>query len=245
MHFIYGVNPVSEALKSGGSPITKIVIAHGRTGESIQAIIQMARMRKIPVEKCGREDLDRLIGRSSHQGIAGLCQSFSYANLADLISCADAKTDEAALILILDQVVDPQNLGSLIRTANCFGAEGVVIPENRAASVTAAVAKASAGAVNYTPVAKVVNLSRAIEDLKQHKFWIYGTEANVGQDIRHARYDRRIGLVLGSEGKGMRPSVKKQCDFLLSIPMQGQINSLNVAVAAGVIMYEVRRQQAS
>lgn len=239
MDYIYGVNPVIEALKSGSGRLEKIFIAHGRKGEPIQNIVLWARQKGIPVEFTNREYVDRIAGRKSHQGIMALSKSFSYADVEDFISTdATAKGD---LILILDSIEGPQNLGSLIRTANCCGVKGVIIPEDRAASVTATVIKASAGAVRHTPIAKVINLVRTIEFLKEKGFWIYGTDAVGGQDIRYMNYDRRIGLVMGSEGKGMRPSIKKQCDFLLSIPMTGEINSLNVSVAAGIVMYEIIR----
>ncbi|MBN1661984.1 MAG: 23S rRNA (guanosine(2251)-2'-O)-methyltransferase RlmB [Deltaproteobacteria bacterium] len=239
MEYIYGINPVSEALRSESGCFAKIYIADGRKGEPVRNIVAQAKEQSIPVEFTDRTYLDRCAGGSSHQGVVGLCESFAYADVEDLIlTDAGAKGE---LILLLDQIVDPQNLGSLIRTANCCGAKGVIIPENRAAPVTATVMKASAGALRHTPVARVINMARTIECLKENGYWIYGAEAAVGQDIRSVNYDRRIGLVMGSEGKGMRPSIKKQCDFLLSIPMNGEIGSLNVAVAAGIIMYEIGR----
>ena len=145
-------------------------------------------------------------------------------------------------MVLLDSVTDPQNLGSIIRTAHCCGANGVIIPENRAASVTASVAKASAGAVHYLPTAMVVNLVRTIEYLKEKGFWIYGADCGVGSDIHAPDYEGNIGLVMGSEGRGIRPLIRKKCDFLISIPMRGQVASLNVSVAAGVILYEILRK---
>ncbi|MBN1382965.1 MAG: 23S rRNA (guanosine(2251)-2'-O)-methyltransferase RlmB [Deltaproteobacteria bacterium] len=239
MDYIYGVNPVIEALRSRKGRLTKIVIADGRKGEPLRNVVFLAKQEGVPVEFADREYLDRISGRKSHQGIMALCESFSYVDVEDLLSGDTESKDN--LILILDGISDPQNLGSLIRTAHCCGVRGVIIPENRAVSVTAAVMKTSAGAARHTPVAKVVNLVRSIEYLKEKGFWIYGADAAEGQDIRHVNYDRRIGLVMGSEGKGMRPSIKKQCDFLLSIPMTGEIDSLNVSVAAGIIMYEIGR----
>jgi 23S rRNA (guanosine2251-2'-O)-methyltransferase len=240
MDYIYGLNPVIEALGSGSGRLIKIIVAEGRTGEALQKVILTAKQRGIPVEFADRAYLDRAAGRIAHQGILALCESFSYKEVDDLIDEDNGRNGH--LVLILDSISDPQNLGSLIRTANCCGAKGVIIPEDRAASVTAAVVKASAGAARHTPVAKVVNLVRTIEHLKEKGFWIYGTDAGEGQNIRLMNYDRRIGLVMGSEGKGMRPSIRKQCDFLLSIPMKGKINSFNVAVAAGIMMYEIGRQ---
>jgi len=240
MDYIYGLNPVIEALGSEGGGLTKIIIADGRKGDAVQNVILRAKQKGITVQFADRDYLDRIAGRKTHQGIVALCESFSYADIDDLISADTGNKGE--LILILDSISDPQNLGSLIRTANCCGAKGVIIPEDRAASVTATVIKASAGAVRHTAVAKVVNLARTIEYLKEKGFWIYGTDADGGQDIRSMNYDRRLGLVMGSEGKGMRPSIRKQCDFLLSIPMKGEITSFNVAVAAGILMYEIGRQ---
>jgi 23S rRNA (guanosine2251-2'-O)-methyltransferase len=145
------------------------------------------------------------------------------------------------LILILDGITDPQNLGTLIRTAHCCGANGVIIPENRSASVTGTVIKASAGAANHTPIARVVNLSNAIDYLKEQGFWIYGTDPATGKDFGSFDYDGHIGLVMGSEGTGMRPLIRKKCDFRLLIPTKGKIDSLNVSVAAGIILYEILR----
>lgn len=240
MDYIYGLNPVIEALASGSGRLLKIIVAEGRKGDALQKVILKAKQKGIPVEFADRDRLDGVAGRIAHQGILALCESFSYAEVDDLIIENTGRNGH--LILILDSISDPQNLGSLIRTANCCGAEGVIIPEDRAASVTAAVIKASAGATRHTPVAKVVNLVRTIGYLKEKGFWIYGSDAVGGQDIRLINYDRRIGLVMGSEGRGMRPSIRKQCDFLVSIPMRGKINSFNVAVAAGIMMYEIVRR---
>ncbi len=154
---------------------------------------------------------------------------------------AIARPKKNVLILILDGITDPQNLGSLIRTALCFGVAGLVIPENRAASVTPSVIKASAGAALHLPIIKVVNISRTIDQLKEVGFWIYGADADCGEGIRSPDYSNHAGLVLGSEGKGIRPLVRKKCDVLISIPMTGSIDSLNVSVAGGIILYEVTR----
>jgi 23S rRNA (guanosine2251-2'-O)-methyltransferase len=170
----------------------------------------------------------------------GLCETFDYSSVDDII--ANRRDDfKKNLILILDSITDPQNLGSLIRTAHCCGANGVIIPENRSASVTASVMKASAGAAHHIPVAVVVNLSNTLLYLKEKGFWIYGTDPVSGKYVSTLDYEGHIGLVMGSEGKGMRPLIKKKCDFLLSIPIMGKIDSLNVSVAAGIILYEILR----
>jgi 23S rRNA (guanosine2251-2'-O)-methyltransferase len=238
LQVIFGINPLLEALKSQKEGIEKIVIAQGRGGAAIQKILNLAKQRMIPVEFRERSYLDRQAGHKFHQGVAGLCENFAYVSVDDVIANhhVDFTND---LILILDGITDPQNLGSLIRAAHCFGANGVIIPENRSAAVTAAVVKASAGAAHHIPIATVVNLSNTIEYLKKKGFWIYGTDPVSGKNVSTFDYKGHIGLVMGSEGRGMRPLIKKKCDFLLSIPTMGKIDSLNVSVAAGIILYEI------
>lgn len=244
MQIIYGVNPVLEALKSDGGGIKKIVVASGRSGENVREILKLAGQKGIDVEFEEREYLKRLTGGKSHQGIVCLCKEYSYSGIDEIIEnrCGSFKD---SLILILDGITDPQNLGSLIRTAHCCGANGVIIPEDRAASVTPAVMKASAGAAQHIPIAKVVNISKTIDYLKEKGFWIYGADADAGQgqDVYSFDYDGHIGLVMGSEGKGIRPLVRKKSDFFVSVPIMGKIDSLNVSVAAGVILYEMVRKR--
>jgi 23S rRNA (guanosine2251-2'-O)-methyltransferase len=238
LQVIFGINPLLEALKSQKEGIEKIVIAQGRGGAAIQKILNLAEQGVIPVELRERSYLDRQAGHKFHQGVAGLCENFAYVSVDDVIANrhVDFKND---LILILDGVTDPQNLGSLIRAAHCFGANGVIIPANRSVAVTASAAKASAGAAYHIPIAMVVNLSNTIEYLKEKGFWIYGTDPVSGKNVSTFDYKGHIGLVMGSEGRGMRPLIKKKCDFLLSIPTMGKIDSLNVSVAAGIILYEI------
>jgi 23S rRNA (guanosine2251-2'-O)-methyltransferase len=240
VQLIFGINPLLEALKSQNGGIKKIVIAQGRGGEAVQKILNLATQRGIPIEFRERGYLDRQAPQKVHQGVLGLCETFDYSSVDDII--ANRRDDfKKNLILILDSITDPQNLGSLIRTAHCCGANGVIIPENRSASVTASVMKASAGAAHHIPVAVVVNLSDTLLYLKEKGFWIYGTDPVSGKYVSTLDYEGHIGLVMGSEGKGMRPLIKKKCDFLLSIPIMGKIDSLNVSVAAGIILYEILR----
>jgi 23S rRNA (guanosine2251-2'-O)-methyltransferase len=217
------------------------LVAEGRGGAEARRILKLAADHGIPVDFGGRETLDKLAPHQVHQGVAGICRDHSYATLDDVIANRHAKS-KYSLVILLDSITDPQNLGSIIRTAHCCGANGVIIPENRAASVTAAVSKASAGAVQYLPTAMVVNLVRTIEYLKERDFWIYGTDAEASLGVWEPDYQGNIALVMGSEGRGIRPLIRKQCDFLISIPMRGQVASLNVSVATGVILFEILRK---
>ena len=240
MQVVYGINPVLEILRSEGGNIRKIILAEGRKGEDVKKILGLASARGIAVEVRKREALDRQAGTTAHQGVLCLCGEFAYAGLEEIIANRHPAFP-ASLVLLLDGIEDPQNLGSLIRTAHCFGANGVVIPRDRAAGITPAVIKASAGAAGHIPVSQVVNLTQAIEFLKEKGFWIYGTDAGAPCDVGSARFEGDVGLVMGSEGKGMRPLVKKHCDVLLSIPLFGKVDSLNVSVAAGILLHEIRR----
>ena len=240
MQVIYGINPVSEILRSEGGDIRKVIIAEGRRGEDVKRIIELAKARGVPVETLKREVLDRQAGTAAHQGVLCLCGEFAYASLEKIVANRHPAFP-GSLVLLLDGIEDPQNLGSLIRTAHCFGANGVVIPRDRAAGVTPAVIKASAGAAGHIPVARVVNLIQVIEFLKEKNFWIYGTDAGADKDLGSCRFEGNTVLVMGSEGKGMRPLVRKHCDVLLSIPLCGQVDSLNVSVAAGILLYQIRR----
>jgi 23S rRNA (guanosine2251-2'-O)-methyltransferase len=237
---IYGINPVIEVLKGNDWPIIKLVLAKGRGGEPVQRILNLANEKRIPVDFKDREYLDRETGCKAHQGVVGFCREFAYASVDDVIANRhrDLKNN---VILILDSITDPQNLGSLIRTTHCFGVNGVIITRDRSASITASVMKSSSGAARHTLVAMEVNLSNTIEYLKTKDFWIYGADAAGGQNIHTIDYTGNIAVVMGSERKGIRPLIKKKCDFLLSIPMKGKIDSLNVSVAAGIIFNEILR----
>ena len=241
MQVIYGINPLLEVVLSHPAMLEKIFVAEGRGGEAVQKILKLAANHRIPVECSGRDRLEKLAPRQVHQGIVGLCREHAYSTVDEIIANRHVKS-RYDLVVLLDQVTDPQNLGSIIRTAHCCGANGIIIPENRAASLTASVAKASAGAFQYLPVAMVVNLVRTIEYLKERKFWIYGADAEGTSDIRTPDYEGHVALVMGSEGRGIRPLIRKHCDFLIAIPMRGRVASLNVSVAAGVILFEILRK---
>ena len=241
MEVIYGINPLMEALKSEGEEIQSLLIAKGREGEIIGKLHALASERGIPVLYRKREELDRLVGNTFHQGVAGIRREFHYATVEEIV----ARRRSGAwgdLIILLDGITDPQNLGALIRTGHCFGVNGFIIPENRSASLTAAVLKTSAGAMLHTPVAMVVNLARTIDFLKEQGFWIYGADVEGNSDSLIFEKTNRVVLVMGSEGKGIRPLVRKKCDYLVSIPMKGKIDSLNVSVAAGIIIHSIVRK---
>ena len=238
MEAIYGINPVKVLLGQPETGLEKIIIASGRGGSVVAEIIETARQKKIPVEFRVRQCLDELAGSFDHQGVIGLRQAFVYADLEVLIKNR-SKSFNFDLVLILDSIMDPQNLGSIIRTDHCLGANGVVIPTDRAAPVTAAVIKASAGSAEQLPVARVTNLSQTIDYLKDKGFWVFGAEAHAGTNLREMDFNCPVVLVLGGEAKGIRPLIKKKCDFLLTIPMAGSFDSLNVAVAAGIVQYEI------
>ncbi len=241
MDVIYGINPVTEALKMKSCQILKIAVARDAGKEPVQGILALAAEKRIPVAFLEKRELEKLAGRRSHQGIVGLCKPFAYADLDRIIEGRHQNL-RPCLLLLLDGITDPQNLGALIRTAHCFGVNGVVLPVNRSASVNAAVVKASAGAVLYTPVARIANMARTLDDLKKKGFWIYGADAASGQDMNDASYRGDVGLVMGSEGEGLRSIVRSKCDFLLSIPMKGKIDSLNVSVAAGILLNDIHQK---
>jgi 23S rRNA (guanosine2251-2'-O)-methyltransferase len=243
MQLIYGIHPVLEALRSEGGDIRRIILAEGRRGGDAAKIRELAAVRGIAVETLRREELDRRAGTAAHQGVLCLCGDFAYASLED-IAANRHPAFPGSLVLLLDGIEDPRNLGSLIRTAHCFGANGVVIPRDRAAGITPAVIKTSAGAAGHIPVARVVNLIQALDFLKEKGFWVYGAAAGAEAELGSTRFDGDIGLVMGSEGKGIRPLVRKHCDVLLSIPLYGRVDSLNVSVAAGILLHEIRRQSA-
>jgi len=242
MEVVYGINPVKVLLREKDSGWEKIVIASGRSGSSVKEVVDIARQKKVPIEFHRRQYLDGLAGNFNHQGVVGVRQSYVYTDL-DILIKNRSKFFNFDLILVLDSIMDPQNLGSIIRSAYCLGANGVIIPEDRSAPVTAAVIKASAGSVGQIPVARVVNLAQTIEYLKDKGFWIFGADAHNGTDLREMDFNCHVVLVLGGEAKGMRPLVKKKCDFLLSIPMMENFDSLNVSVAAGIIQYEILSQR--
>lgn len=239
---IYGVHPVMEALEHGDSEIEKIIISRGRRGRDIQKIEGIASLKGVPLFREDSDVIDGLASGKSHQGICCILRKFQYTEIDDMLSQSDESIGQR-LILILDCIEDPQNVGSLIRTAHCFGVTGIIIPEDRAASVTPSVIKASAGAALHTAITRVVNISKAIDRLQKEGFWIYGADALEGTAFDALDYGKNVGLVMGSEKRGIRPLVKKKCDFLVSIPMEGRLDSLNVSVAAGIMMHHIARRK--
>lgn len=236
---IGGINPVLEALRARGRAFQRIYLARGRSGPALEKLLRLARSHGVKVERVDRPRLDRLYGRPGHQGVVAQVGPYRYFSLQEII---ERTKDPQALVLILDGVQDPMNLGSLLRSAEAAGAGGVIIPRERAAPMSAAAVKASAGAAEHIPVARVVNLVRAMEELKEEGFWILGTEAGAKAGLYDQELNLKMGLVVGGEGKGIRRLVREKCDLLASIPLQGRIASLNAAVAGALAMFEFVRQ---
>lgn len=240
MDVIYGIHAISEALKSRGRAFEYVGVARERHDQKMQRIIDDCRASGVPVRFVPREQLDRLARTPAHQGVVAVTSQKKYRELSDIL---ENKRGEYSFILVLDGVEDPQNLGAIIRTADAAGADGVLLPERRAVGVTGTVAKASAGASEYLPIARATNLSRALEEMKAQNFWIVGLDERGRQSYDSVDYNMDCALVLGAEGKGMHEHVRSRCDFLVHIPVLGQVPSLNVSVAGAVVMYEVARQR--
>ena len=234
MSLLAGIHPVREALRAG-LPLDRLVVAKGAAGPRIQELIDLCREKGIPVRFEPRESLNRSANGAPHQGVVAFGAAERFASL-------DETTAAAGLHILLDGIEDPHNLGAIIRTANAAGAAAVVIPERRAAGLTETVGRAAAGALAYLPVVHVANISRALEDLKQRGYWIYGLDERGSQSYDQVDYATPTALVLGGEGRGLHQNVARHCDFLVSIPMAGAVASLNVSVAAGVVLFELRRR---
>jgi len=235
-----GRNPVLEALKSNRT-INKILVAKGEKHGSIREILRLAKEKGLIVQEVDRKKLDGLAESGSHQGVMAYVSPQAYVELEDILERAQEK-GEAPFIVLLDGIEDPHNLGSILRSADGAGAHGVIIPERRAVGLTAIVGKTSAGAIEYLPVARVTNISQTIESLKEKGFWVVGAHME-GDSYTKANLTGPLALVVGGEGKGLGRLVKEKCDFLVSIPMRGKVSSLNAAVAASLLMYEVVRQR--
>ena len=235
---ICGRNPVMEALKSGASLDT--IYIDGSSG-TLGVIRRLAREKGIVVKDADDKKLSRLSGGASHQGVVAEGSCGEYVSVEDILDISRKKR-EKPFIIICDEIEDPHNLGAIIRTAETSGADGVIIPKRRSASLNATVYKTSAGAASYVPVARVSNLASAIDKLKDNGVWIYGTDAS-GSDYTETDFTGGCALVIGSEGFGISSLIQKKCDFMIKLPMRGKINSLNASVAAGIFMYEVLRQR--
>ncbi len=240
VNILYGINTVIEALKARGRNFEWIGVAKERKDIRLRRVIEECRKIGVPVRFMSRQELDEVANNTAHQGLVAATSAKQYSNLDDIVA---SRRGEYSLVVVLDGVEDPHNLGAILRTADASGADGVVIPERRSATVTAAVAKVSAGASEHLPIAKVTNISRTIEDLKEKELWIVGLDERAPQTYDAVDYKMHCAVVLGAEGKGLHDLVRRHCDFLVSIPMLGNVPSLNVSVAAGIMLYEVVRQR--
>lgn len=237
---IEGRNAVMEAFRSG-KPIDKLFVLDGCQDGPVRSITREARKHDTIINYVAKERLDQLSEMGKHQGVIAFAAAYEYAQVEDMMALAKEK-GEAPFLFLLDNIEDPHNLGAIIRTANLAGAHGVIIPKRRAAGLTATVAKTSAGALNYTPVAKVTNLGQTIEELKKQGMWFVCADMD-GETMYRLDLKGPIGMVIGNEGEGVSRLVKEKCDFTASIPMKGDIDSLNASVAAGVLAYEIVRQR--
>jgi 23S rRNA (guanosine2251-2'-O)-methyltransferase len=237
---IYGINAVSEALKARGRKFEYVAVARERHDTRVQRIVEECRRNGVSVRFVPRDELERLAGNGAHQGVVAVTSAKHYADAEDVLS---RKRGRYALVVVLDGVEDPHNLGAIVRTADGAGVDGILIPERRAAGVTATVAKASAGATEHVPMAKITNVARALEELKAAGLWTFGLDERATQLYDQVDYRVDCAVVLGAEGRGLHELVRKRCDVLVKIPMAGQVPSLNVSVAAGVVLYEVARQR--
>jgi len=242
---IYGVNPLLEALRAGSRVPSEIVIAEGARDDRLRALIDLARSRNVSVKRVPRAILDRAVGSTHHQGVMARVAAARYTDAEDLLSsiASDVDRETQPLVLVLDSIEDPRNLGAILRTAECAGVDGVFIPERRAVGLNETVSKASAGALEYVPVARVTNLARLIEQLKERNVWVVGTAGDAPTDYTEWDWTRPSAVVLGGEGGGLHRLVRERCDALVRIPVRGKIESLNVSVAAAVILYESLRQR--
>jgi len=234
MDKLTGIHAVKEALEAQ-RPIDRIAIAKGRQDTRIEEIVQLARQQGVPVRFEERGQLDRLANSKDHQGVVAVA--------AAILAQGNKGRGQAGLIVLLDGVEDPHNLGAIVRTALAAGAHGVVIPERRAAGLTDTVARSSAGALAHLPVAKVTNLARTMEQLKEAGYWLVGLDEEADKSYTEADYTSPVGIVLGSEGQGLHELTRKRCDFVVSLPTTGPVKSLNVSVAAGVVLFEALRQR--
>ena len=230
-----GIHPVAEALRAG-RPLERVLVARGAGGPRLQQIIDLARQGSVPLRFEPRQALDRLAGSAAHQGVVALGASQKYKSLDDV-------AESARMLVFLDGVEDPHNLGAIIRTTHAAGADALVIPERRAAGLTETVAKAAAGALEHLPIVRVGNLNRALDEIKVRGFWIYGVDERGTEDYDQVEYAAPAALVLGGEGRGIHEMVRKRCHAVVRIPIAGKISSLNVSVAAGIVLFDWKRRQ--
>ena len=240
--WICGINPVYEALRGWTTGLSRLLVARRSTDNRVMALEKQARELHLQVEHLDREMLSELVGHGHHQGVALRCRGFPYADEDAFLS---RSVEELAPLLLLDSIQDPQNLGAVLRSGCCLGAKGVVVPKDRATAVTGAVIKVAAGAASLIPVVQVTNLVRTMEKLKDAGLWVVGLDLQGDQSLHEADLSMPIGLVVGSEHKGLRPLVREHCDLLLHIPVYGPLQSLNAATAAAIALAEIQRQRCS
>lgn len=240
MEVLFGIHAVEQALKSQGRAFEYVAFLRGRADARMQRLIDRCRDAGVPTRFESKDQLQRLAKSSAHQGVVAVAAARQYLELEDVLK---AKRREKHFVLVIDGVEDPHNLGAILRTADAAGADGALIPERRAVGVTPTVLKASAGAAEWVPVAKITNVSRALEDLKKKGIWTVGMDERAEMAYDDVDYCTDFALVLGGEGKGLHAKVREHCDFLVSVPMTGKVPSLNVSVAAAVVMYEAARQR--
>lgn len=231
---VVGRNSVTEVLRSNLS-VNRVVIRQGVYPETVAEIIELCKQRHIRFETLPSQKIESLPGNP--RDVAAFVSPIEYAEIEDIIE----RAEDSSIVLVLDGIEDPQNLGAIIRSAECFGVDGIVIPKNNACPVNMTVMKTSSGAASYMPIARVTNISDSIDKFKQAGYWVYGTDAKAKQSLAKTNFDKKSVLVIGSEGRGMRQLVAKHCDVLVSIPMFGRINSLNASVCAGIVLYELSR----
>ena len=242
MNYIYGINAVAEALKARGRSFEWVGVLKERHDLRLQRVVEECRRNGVAVRFLGRPELDRMAGNNAHQGVVAITSGKQYNHLDDIVA---AKRGRYSLVVVLDGIEDPHNLGAILRTADASGADGVVIPERRAAGLNETVGRASAGALAYLPVVRVVNINKTLDELKARGYWIYGLDERGKDTYDQVMFTKPSAIVLGAEGSGLHEHVAKRCDFLVRIPMAGQVASLNVSVAAGVMLFEWKRRAAS
>ncbi|MCD6225041.1 MAG: 23S rRNA (guanosine(2251)-2'-O)-methyltransferase RlmB [Deltaproteobacteria bacterium] len=242
MEILYGIHPVQEALKAGKRVVSEIYLAKEKLSNPLKTIEFLAISLKIPVTKVKAPFLKSLAKTSRHQGVAARVSLYPFSDISEIID-NPKKSEYNNFLLLLDNIQDPHNLGALARTALCAGVEGIIITKDRAAGPSPAACKASAGALEHLPLARVTNMAKFVKELKKKEFWIIGMEGEAGQSVFSIDLSCNIAIIIGGEEKGIRPLVKKECDYLVSIPQTGQINSLNASAAGAVVMYEAFRQR--
>ena len=238
---IAGRNAVTEALKAG-RPIDSILVRRGEKNGSVSSILRMAKQAGIPVKEVDSRKLDGMCGGENHQGVIAMAAVHAFSEVEDIFALAESR-NEPPFILVCDEIADPHNLGAILRTAECAGAHGVIIPKRRAVGLTAAVARSAAGALAYVGVHKANNLASTLDELKERGVWLFGAEADGTVDLYEAPFDRATAIVIGSEGQGLSRLTRDKCDYIVSIPMRGRVNSLNASNAAAVLLFEALRRR--